>query len=46
MTFRYPNLLFDSLEDRAVTIRDRDTLEQVRLPIDGLVEEIRARLSA
>jgi glycyl-tRNA synthetase len=36
---------FDSLEDRAVTIRDRDTLEQVRIPIDSLVEELRARLA-
>jgi len=35
---------FDSLEDRAVTIRDRDTLEQVRVPIDGLVTELRGRL--
>ncbi len=35
---------FDSLEDRAVTIRDRDTLEQVRVPIDGLVDEVRGRL--
>ena len=26
---------FDSLEDQAVTIRDRDTTEQVRVPIDG-----------
>ena len=26
---------FDSLEDRAVTIRDRDTTEQVRVPIAG-----------
>ena len=26
---------FDSLEDRAVTVRDRDTTEQVRVPIDG-----------
>jgi glycyl-tRNA synthetase len=34
---------FDSLEDRAVTIRDRDTLEQVRVPIDDLVAEIRWR---
>jgi glycyl-tRNA synthetase len=34
---------FDSLEDRAVTIRDRDTLEQVRVPIDDLVAEIRRR---
>jgi glycyl-tRNA synthetase len=35
---------FDSLEDRAVTIRDRDTLEQVRVPIEALVGEITARL--
>jgi glycyl-tRNA synthetase len=35
---------FDSLEDRAVTVRDRDTLEQVRLPIDSLVTELRTRL--
>ena len=30
----------DSLEDKAVTIRDRDTMEQVRLPI----AEVRAYL--
>jgi glycyl-tRNA synthetase len=35
---------FESLEDRAVTIRERDTLEQVRVPIDSLVDELRARL--
>jgi glycyl-tRNA synthetase len=35
---------FESLEDRAVTIRDRDSTEQVRVPIEKLVEEIRARL--
>ncbi len=35
---------FDTLEDRAVTIRDRDTMEQVRVPIDGLLETVRARL--
>ena len=34
---------FDSLEDRAVTIRDRDTTKQVRVPIDGLVDEITGR---
>ena len=28
---------FDSLEDRQVTVRDRDTLKQVRLPVDNLV---------
>jgi glycyl-tRNA synthetase len=36
---------FESLEDRAVTIRDRDSLEQVRVPIDSLVDELRARLA-
>ena len=35
---------FDSVEDRAVTIRDRDTMEQERIPVDGLVEHLRARL--
>jgi glycyl-tRNA synthetase len=37
---------FDSLEDRAVTIRDRDTLEQTRVPIDGLVAELSGRIAA
>jgi len=36
---------FDSLEDRAVTVRDRDTTEQVRVPLDGLVAEIQGRLA-
>lgn len=35
---------FDSLDDGAVTIRDRDTTEQVRVPIDALVDEVSARL--
>src|SRR4029450_6763303 len=30
---------FDSLDDNAVTIRDRDTTEQVRVPIDSLLTE-------
>ena len=34
---------FDSLDDHAVTIRDRDTMSQVRVPIDGLVDELRGR---
>ncbi|MDI9490377.1 MAG: glycine--tRNA ligase [Clostridiaceae bacterium] len=29
---------FDSLEDKMVTVRDRDSMEQVRLPITELVE--------
>jgi glycyl-tRNA synthetase len=35
---------FDSLEDGAVTIRDRDTTEQVRVPIGSLVSEVSTRL--
>ncbi|MFQ6723714.1 MAG: glycine--tRNA ligase [Clostridia bacterium] len=31
---------FDTLEDNTVTIRERDTMEQIRLPIDQLVEYI------
>ena len=27
---------FDTLEDNQVTVRDRDTMEQVRIPIDNL----------
>ena len=34
---------FDSLEDDAVTVRDRDTTEQVRVPIDDLLGELRRR---
>jgi glycyl-tRNA synthetase len=33
-----------SLEDRTVTLRDRDSLAQVRIPIDELGDEIEARL--
>jgi glycyl-tRNA synthetase len=36
---------FDTLDDRAVTIRERDSLEQVRVPIESLVGELRSRLS-
>ena len=35
---------FDSLEDGAVTIRERDTTEQVRVPIADLVGELQSRL--
>ena len=35
---------FDSLDDKAVTIRDRDTTEQVRVPIDSVVDEVADRL--
>jgi glycyl-tRNA synthetase len=36
---------FESLEDRAVTIRDRDTTAQVRVPIAGLADEVTGRLA-
>jgi glycyl-tRNA synthetase len=35
---------FESLEDRAVTIRDRDSLEQERVPIESLAGAVRDRL--
>ena len=35
---------FDSLEDHAVTIRDRDTMTQSRVPIDELVDVVRERV--
>ncbi|MFZ1063258.1 MAG: glycine--tRNA ligase [Acidimicrobiales bacterium] len=34
---------FDSLNDHSVTVRDRDTTAQTRVPIDGLLAELRAR---
>jgi glycyl-tRNA synthetase len=37
---------FDTLDDRAVTIRDRDTMTQARVPIDGLLGELRDRLNS
>ena len=35
---------FDSLEDGAVTVRDRDTMEQERIPVAELVDYISKRL--
>jgi glycyl-tRNA synthetase len=35
-----------SLEDRTVTLRDRDSLAQERVSIDGLAEELSRRVSA
>lgn len=31
---------FESLEDKAVTVRDRDTMEQERVPIDKLTDKL------
>ena len=36
---------FDSLEDKAVTIRDRDSTQQERVPVDRLVEAVTSRLA-
>jgi glycyl-tRNA synthetase len=35
-----------TMEDDTVTLRDRDSLEQVRLPVAGLVGEVERRLAA
>ena len=35
---------FDTLEDRAVTVRDRDSMEQERIGMDGLVDFLDKRL--
>ena len=35
---------FDSVEDRCVTVRDRDTMEQVRIPIGELKAYIEAKI--
>ena len=34
-----------TLEDRTVTVRDRDSLEQDRVAIDALADELTARLA-
>ena len=34
-----------TLEDETVTIRDRDTTRQIRIPIDGLVQAFRELLT-
>ena len=36
---------FESLDDKAVTIRERDSMNQTRIPINDLENEIGARLS-
>jgi len=35
---------FDSLEDNAVTVRDRDSMEQQRIPVDGIVDFLRENI--
>ena len=36
---------FDTLNDRAVTIRERDSMEQERVPVAGLVDRLRERFA-
>ncbi len=36
----------ETLEDNAVTVRDRDTWEQTRVPIEKLADQLRSRLIA
>jgi glycyl-tRNA synthetase len=35
---------FDTIDDRAVTVRDRDSMAQERIPLDRIVGELRDRL--
>ena len=37
---------FDSLTDQQVTVRERDSMEQERIPIEGLVDYLRKRFDA
>jgi glycyl-tRNA synthetase len=37
---------FETLEDRAVTVRDRDTMKQDRVPIEALVPNLQERITA
>jgi glycyl-tRNA synthetase len=37
---------FDTLQDQAVTIRERDSMEQVRVPIANLVDALREKLNS
>ncbi|MCD8209718.1 MAG: glycine--tRNA ligase [Coprobacillus sp.] len=35
---------FDTLNDNSVTVRDRDTMKQIRLPVDQLAEYLRVKV--
>ncbi len=35
----------ETMEDGTVTLRDRDSLEQIRVPVDGLADALEVRLS-
>jgi glycyl-tRNA synthetase len=36
---------FDSETDRCITVRDRDTMAQVRLPIEQVVDYVRKKIA-
>jgi glycyl-tRNA synthetase len=36
---------FDTLEDKSVTIRDRDTMKQERIKIDNLIDYLKQKLT-
>jgi glycyl-tRNA synthetase len=36
---------FDTIEDKKVTIRDRDTLEQERVPLGSVRDRLKALIS-
>jgi glycyl-tRNA synthetase len=36
---------FQTLEDKTVTVRDRDTMEQIRLPMDEVFDHVRKGIS-
>ena len=36
---------FDTIEDKQVTIRDRDTLQQERIPIQAVRERLQSLIS-
>jgi glycyl-tRNA synthetase len=36
---------YQTLQDQTVTLRDRDSLEQIRVSTDALPDEIRRRLA-
>ena len=37
---------FDTLDDRAVTVRDRDSMDQERIPLDDLVRYLEGKLTS
>ncbi len=37
---------FESLDDGAVTVRDRDTMEQIRVPVENLVPAVEGQLAS